>query len=138
MTPEERERLNSLCIQIQTEKDYGKFEGLLRDLNGVIDRKHRRFKEFRSDVPDFSAPTRPSKSLTGVVTKVLRPTYSPQAERVEISIPEADDLFREIRIANTFIRPDGGSVGLHAGTQLEIRFEAKGREVVKQNTVGPT
>jgi hypothetical protein len=56
---------------------------------------------------------------------------------MEISTPEADDLFREIRIANDFSSPDGEVVGLQAGTQLEITFEADIRDATKQNTVGP-
>jgi hypothetical protein len=136
MTPEERERLNSLCNQIQTEKDYRRFEGLLRELNLVIDRKHRRFKEFRLDA-SVSTRTRPWKTVRGVVSKLLAPAYPTQPERMEISTPEADDLFREIRIANDFSSPDGEVVGLQAGTQLEITFEADIRDATKQNTVGP-
>ena len=117
MTPEERDRLNFLCTQIQAEKDYGKFEGLLRELNTVVERKHRRFKEYRTDVA-ASTRTRPSKTVAGRVTKLLKSTYGSQPERVEISIPEADDLFREIRVANSFTALDGEVVPLPTGTKL--------------------
>jgi hypothetical protein len=135
MTTEERERFSVLCIQIQTEKDYRKFEGSLRELNSIIDGKRRRFKEFRPDVSG-SPKTRPWKTVTGVVGKLLAVAYPAEPERVEISIPEADDLFREIRIANHFTSPDGEVVGLHVGTQLDITFEADLRDTVKGTTVG--
>jgi hypothetical protein len=46
MTPEERERMNSLCIGIQEETDYNKFATLLRELSELIARKEqRRFKQ---------------------------------------------------------------------------------------------
>lgn len=114
MTAEERERFDSLCIQIQIEKDYRKFEGWLRELNSVVDSKRRRFKEFR---PAANGPTRtgPWKAVTGVVGKLLKPNYPTEPERVEISIPEADDLFRELRIANQFTSRDGEIVRLDAG-----------------------
>jgi hypothetical protein len=135
LTPEERERLNSLCSQIQEEKDYSRFEGLLRELNAVIGWKQRRFKEFRS-YGYGSTKSRPWKTLTGIVTKTLTSTYTSQPERLEVSIPEADDLFREIRIENSFTSPEGEEVGLHAGTRLDITLEAEALGADQQNALG--
>ncbi len=39
MTPEERQRMNLLSLRIQDEKDYGRFEGLLIELDKVLGRK---------------------------------------------------------------------------------------------------
>jgi hypothetical protein len=119
------------------EKRLSQIRGVASELNLVIDRKHRRFKEFRLDA-SVSTRTRPWKTVTAVVSKLLTPAYPTQPERVEISIPEADDLFREIRIANDFSSPDGEVVGLQAGTQLEITFEADIRDATKQNTISPS
>ena len=41
MPPEERERMNSLCKQIQDEKDHEKFNQLVRELNNLLHRKER-------------------------------------------------------------------------------------------------
>lgn len=106
VTAEERQRMNSLSLRIQGEKDYYRFEGLVGELNEVIGRKQRRFSGERLD--SGWRPTRPWKVVTGVVRKLLTPAYPGQQERVEISIPDADDLFREIRIANVFMSPEGG------------------------------
>ena len=43
MTSDERERLKQLCTQIPAEKDYNRYEDLLRDLYELVGRKERRF-----------------------------------------------------------------------------------------------
>lgn len=42
MTPEERERMNWLCLRIQDEKDQAKFMELVHELNALLERKHGR------------------------------------------------------------------------------------------------
>ena len=42
MTPEERNRMNSLCIGIQEETDYKKFVAMLHEMSELIARKERR------------------------------------------------------------------------------------------------
>jgi hypothetical protein len=64
------------------------------------------------------------------VRKFLTPIYPTPPERVEISIPEADQLFREVRIANEFVSPDGGSVALKPGAHVYITFEADPKDTV--------
>jgi hypothetical protein len=39
MTPEERERMNELCVQIQEEKNYDQFAMQLRELADLLVRK---------------------------------------------------------------------------------------------------
>src|SRR5439155_16107162 len=43
---------------------------------------------------------RAHKTLRAKVRKIIRPAYPTQPEKAEISIDEADDLYREIRIEN--------------------------------------
>ena len=47
MTPEERVRMNALCLQIQQEKNYDTFEELSRQLRELVTRKEQRFPERR-------------------------------------------------------------------------------------------
>ncbi len=129
MTPEERQRMNSLSLRIQQEKDYCRFEGLVGELYEVIGCKQRRFSHEHLDASGWR-PTKPWKVVTGVVRKVLAPIYAAQPERVEISIPDAVDLFREIRIANSFMSPDGRSVALKAGARVHITLEADRKDTV--------
>lgn len=56
MTPEERERTNALCTQIQQEKDFDKFEQLTAELTQLISRREQRFPEHKFLVPP--SPTR--------------------------------------------------------------------------------
>lgn len=45
-------------------------------------------------------------------------------EKVEVSIPEADDLFREIRVENSFVDRQGNALAVQAGAQVYVRLEA--------------
>ena len=54
-----------------------------------------------------------------------------QPEKVEIAIPVADDLFREIRIENSFTDVDGGPVSLAIGAELTVTFEAETTGMLK-------
>ena len=79
MTAEERERMNTLCLQIQQEKDYAKFEALSHELNDLVARKQRRFPERLS--PLASPSERAWKVMPAVHSKLsahatmMRPRY---------------------------------------------------------------
>ena len=130
MTPEERERMNSLCFRIQEEKDYPRFESLMQELNELLGCKERRFAEHH-DIP--RQRKRPWKTVPAVVQKIVKSIYQDQLEKVEISIPAADDLFREIRIENRLTDADGQPVALKTGAQLDITFEAEAKDTVKKS-----
>jgi chromatin segregation and condensation protein Rec8/ScpA/Scc1 (kleisin family) len=123
MTPEERERMNVLCLGIQEEKNYEKFAAMLREMSELIARKEeRRFHEH----PRLAwNRNRPSRTLPAVVTKTLTSTFMKAApEKVEISIAHADELFREVRMENVLTNVDGRHVALKDGAQVEVTFEA--------------
>jgi hypothetical protein len=123
MTSEERERMNRLCVGIQEETDYNKFAVLLHEMNELIARKEqRRFEHHPKLVWQKNTPW---KTVSAVVTKILKPVFEGQPAKVEISISQADDLFREIRIENNFTDVDGGSVALTNGARLDVTFEAE-------------
>ena len=42
MTPDERERMNWLCLRIQEEKDPETFDALVQELNDLMEAKHER------------------------------------------------------------------------------------------------
>lgn len=130
MTAEERVRMNELSARIQEETDYAKFLISLREMAELIDRKEqRRFQ----DQPKFVwTRNKPWKSVPAIAGKVLSSLNSP-TERVEISIPAAEDLFREIRLENRFHGVDGKDVALSGGAQLTITFEAEVSGTVPTN-----
>jgi len=129
MTPEERERMNALCAEIQQEKDYDKFEQLTQQLTQLISRKEQRFPEHKFLLPTLT--NKGWKLMPAVVNKVLKPRSPFGTEKVEISIPDADDLFREIRVENLLIDAKGNMLALQPGTQLDVRLEAD-----KENLTG--
>jgi hypothetical protein len=123
MTSEERVRMNSLSIGIQEETDYNKFAALLHAMSELIARKEqRRFEHHPKLVWQRNAPW---KTLPALVTKIVNPAFDGQPAKVEISISQADDLFREIRIENNFTDIDGSPVALTNGARLDVTFEAE-------------
>jgi hypothetical protein len=130
MTSEERERMNSLSTQIQAEKDYRTFQALVRDLNDLILRKVSRFPQYDGANP--WQRTRPWKTVSGRVQKIVNRVYQNHTEDVEITIPEAEHLFREIRIENTFTDVDGQQVALKQGAHLDVTFEADSTDTAKK------
>jgi len=67
-----------------------------------------------------------------VVQKIVESTYPGPVEKVEISVAAAEDLFREIRIENTFIDIDGQLVALKHGARVDVTFEADTNDTVKK------
>jgi len=132
MTPDERERMNSLCIRIQKEKNYARFVALLQELNGLIGHKERRL----GLDPHLRAwqRTRPWTTLHGIVKRIIKPVHPAEPEKVEIAIAAAEDLFREIRIENALTDLDGSAVALKNGAQVDVTFEASANDTVKIKT----
>jgi hypothetical protein len=122
MTSEERERMNRVCVGIQEETDYNKFAVLLREMSELIARKEQRRFEHQPKL--VWQKDKPWKTVAAIVTKVVNPAFDGQPVKVEISIGQADDLFREIRIENNFTDVDGGPLALTRGAHLDVTFEA--------------
>ena len=59
MTPEERERMNKLCAQIQIEQDRQKFTQLIKELNTLVEAKEHRL-ENRESCPTEAATRSPA------------------------------------------------------------------------------
>ena len=122
MTPDERERMNRLCVGIQEERDYTKFATLLREMGALIERKEqRRFKQHPHIVWQR---TRPWVTAPAVVRKVLGPLLPSHEKRVEIAITTAETLFQEVRIENRLTDLNGHPVALKEGARLDVTFEA--------------
>ena len=118
--------MNRLCVGIQADTDYNKFAVLLHEMSELIAvKEQRRFEHHPKLVWQRNAPW---KTVPAVVTKLVKPAFEGQPAKVEISISQADDLFREIRIENNFTGIDGGPVALTNGARLDVTFEAETKE----------
>ena|SRR5215831_19895080 len=132
MTPEERVRMNALCLQIQQEKNYDTFEELSRQLHELVTRKEQRFPERR-----FSAPEPTAKAwrvMPATVKQIIPQRHSLGVERVEITIPEAEDLFREIRVENSFVNENGTVLAIKPAAKLDVRLEATADSFVERTS----
>lgn len=134
MTPEERERMNELCLQIQEEKHYERFAAQLRELSELLARKQqRRFNHHPQLVWNRN---RPWTTVPGVVNKVIKTGIAREPEKAEISITPADYLFREIRIQNSLTSPEGDTVALKQGARVELTFEADADDTTRKLSPG--
>jgi hypothetical protein len=67
---------------------------------------------------------KPSVTLPGTVEKVIpaRPPIEP--EKAQISVKDAEELYKEIRVENTLQDANGNPVALKPGAQVEVTIEA--------------
>jgi hypothetical protein len=114
--------MNELCLGIQEEKDYGKFATMLHEMTELIERKEQR--RFPQEPKVVWIPNKPSVRMPARANRLLSSIDGPN-KKVEITIPAADDLFREIRIENRLLGLDGLPVSLASGAELTITVEAE-------------
>ena len=71
------------------------------------------------------------KKLQGTVQKVIKPSLG-QREKAQIAIPEADDLYREIRIENEVTDDKGEKARLKPGAEVDVIVEADSNATLKK------
>jgi hypothetical protein len=67
---------------------------------------------------------KPAVTLPGTVEKIIPPLTSNDPEKAQIAVEGAEDLYREIRVENTFQDAAGNDVQLKLGAQVEVTIEA--------------
>ena len=65
-----------------------------------------------------------TKTLSGTVEKIIPPILPGTPEKAQISVNEAEDLYRELRVDNTLEDADGNKVKLKKGAEVEVKIEA--------------
>ena len=60
----------------------------------------------------------------GTVRRIIEPFHHSLPEKAEISVYDAEDLYREIRIENELHDPEGNSVRLKKNAEVDIVIEA--------------
>lgn len=76
---------------------------------------------------------KPSTTLPGTVEKIIKPWIPGEPEKAQIAVEGADHLYREIRIENNMVTPDGETVGLKPGAQVDVIIEADKSDTIKKN-----
>jgi len=67
--------------------------------------------------------TKKRKKLHGTVKKVIKSVHPTQAEKAQIDITEADDLYREIRVDNDLTDDEGNKERLEPGDEVNVTIE---------------
>jgi hypothetical protein len=84
MTPEERDRMNALCILIQNENDPKRFNCLIEDLERLLNTKRERIhaseKGSLGAVEAFEDLTNLDTALNELVSASLAPRTEPQKQ----------------------------------------------------------
>jgi hypothetical protein len=76
-------------------------------------------------MPDASAaPEKATVTLPGTVERIIKSPDPKEADKAEIAVEGADDLYREIRIDNTLRNERGEEVALKVGAEVDVKIEA--------------
>ena len=69
-------------------------------------------------------------TLTGTVEKVIPAIGPDYPEKAQISVKDADELYREVRVENTFQDQEGNPVALKKGAEVEVTIEADSKATI--------
>lgn len=72
------------------------------------------------------------KKMRGTVEKIIKPASPMEPERAQITIPEADDLYREVRVENVVTDESGEKAGLKPGAEVDVIVEADSSATIKK------
>ena len=111
--------MNELCFQIQTEKNYQRFEELFHEATALMSAKERRFPESKL-APAGTA----QKTLHATATRIMKALDPHQAETVEIRLADGEPLYSEIRIENSFTDDRGNTLAIQPPAPLDITLRA--------------
>lgn len=129
MTQEERARMNFLCVQIQNERNYQKFEELMREVTAIMSAKESRFPESK-----FAPSGMGERVLHATATRTVKSLNPGNAELIEIHLAGAEPLYSEIRIENSFSDERGNRLALNPPAALEVKLQAPGDRLA----IGPS
>jgi hypothetical protein len=73
------------------------------------------------------------KKLRGKVERIIKPLVPNQPEKAQIVIPEADDLYQEIRVENEVMGEDGGKAALKLGAEVDVILEADSDATIRKS-----
>jgi len=72
------------------------------------------------------------RKMRGSVQKVIRSTVPSEPEKVQISVEEGDELYREIRIENVVTDEKGQKARLKPGAEVDVVIEADSSATIKK------
>jgi hypothetical protein len=69
--------------------------------------------------------------MRGRVEKVIPPVIPDDPEKAQISVDEAEDLYKEIRVENVVTDEKGKKRRLKPGAQIDVTIEAESDATLK-------
>ena len=72
------------------------------------------------------------KKMRGTVEKIIKPVSPMEPEKAQITIAEADDLYREVRVENVVTDERGDKAGLKPGAEVDVIVEADSSATMKK------
>jgi len=76
--------------------------------------------------------TKKRKKLRGKVEKVIKPAYPAEPEKAQITVEDADHLYREIRVENVLTDENGEKATLKPGAKVDVVLEADSTDTIKK------
>jgi len=77
--------------------------------------------------------SKPKVKKPATVRKVIKPIAPGLPEKAEISVHDADDLYKELRIENALEDSKGVKVKLKPGAEVEVIVEADAKDTTPDN-----
>ena len=71
------------------------------------------------------------KKMKGKVEKIIPPIMPTEPEKAQISVEEAEDLYREIRVENVVTDDKGERARLKPGASVDVVVEAESNATQK-------
>ena len=85
---------------------------------------------------DDCSPDKAAVTLIGTVEKIIPPMHPSDAEKAQIAVEGADELYREIRVENILQDEHGKAVALKPGAQVDVTIEADVSETKPKGSSG--
>lgn len=79
----------------------------------------------------YRSTRRSSRKLSGRVEKIIPSRHPGEPEKAQVSVEEADHLYKEIRIENKLQDDNGEVVRLKPGAEVDIKIEADADAIEK-------
>lgn len=70
-------------------------------------------------------------TLPGIVEKIIPPVHPTEPEKAQIAVEGADHLYREIRVDNVLVDPEGKEVALKPGAEVEVKIAADTKDTAR-------
>jgi hypothetical protein len=72
------------------------------------------------------------RKMGGTVEKIIKPVAPGEPEKAQISVEEADPLYREIRVENVVADEKGGKASLKPGADVDVIIEANSDATIRK------